>query len=101
RVCILAEPDGELVRITIEDDGPGVESQLRERIFDPFFTTRPPGAGLGLGLFLARRIAHSLGGDLTLADSAKGARFMARLPRLMPVFAQSQTNYEQLRVYGR
>ncbi len=52
--------------IAVEDDGPGIPVELRERIFDPFFSTKPTGQGTGLGLPLARAIAEAHGGTLEL-----------------------------------
>jgi signal transduction histidine kinase len=76
------EDGGEHVRVRVEDDGPGVPASLRERVFDPFFSTRPPGAGLGLGLFLARRAAAALGGEIALeSPEAGGTRVVASFPR--------------------
>jgi signal transduction histidine kinase len=63
------------VEIMVEDNGPGVPENLRETIFQPFVTTKPSGAGIGLNL--ARQIALSHGGDLTLWSQVpgQGARF--------------------------
>ena len=44
-------------RLTVEDNGPGVVEERRERIFQPFITTKPPGQGRGLGLYIARDMA--------------------------------------------
>ncbi|MFP4069324.1 MAG: ATP-binding protein [Verrucomicrobiota bacterium] len=64
----------------IDDDGPGIPPDMRERIFAPFVTRRP-GQGKGLGLALADRIVHEYGGSLRAAASpAGGARFIVRLP---------------------
>lgn len=90
---------GEL-HVRVEDDGPGVPAELSERIFDPFFTTQPPGAGLGLGLFLARRAAGRLGGELSLARlEPRGARFELRIPAQLAVAAPAHVggSYEALR----
>ena len=53
-----------MVNVAVADDGPGVPLDLVSRIFDPFFTTREQGEGTGLGLHLARRLAHDCGGEL-------------------------------------
>ena len=65
--------------VEVIDEGPGIPAEQMARIFEPFQTDRPE--GLGLGLYLAKRIARVHGGDLT-ADSApgKGARFTLTLP---------------------
>lgn len=67
-------------RLEVHDEGPGIPVDLMPRIFDRF-TAGPASQGLGLGLYLARRIAVAHGGELT-ADSppGKGARFLLRLP---------------------
>jgi signal transduction histidine kinase len=70
------------VRVTVRDDGPGVDAALRERIFEP--GVRGPGtdqAGAGLGLALARRMARSCGGDV-LIDEGPGGCFVLELRAL-------------------
>ncbi|MCC6215838.1 MAG: HAMP domain-containing histidine kinase [Polyangiaceae bacterium] len=62
---------GRLV-VRIRDHGPGMAPEVRARALDPFFTTKPPGQGMGLGLFLAASIADQLGGALDLG-TAPGA----------------------------
>jgi PAS domain S-box-containing protein len=65
--------------VTIQDDGPGISRQLRDKVFDPFFTTKPEGSGLGLAI--SRNIIQDHGGSLTL-DSALpgGAVFTISVP---------------------
>lgn len=92
-------PDGFCLRL--EDSGPGIPADLAERVFDPFFTTRPPGQGLGLGLFFARHAAEQLGGELGLAPrEGGGCVFCATLPLDSSAFAQGDavsSPYESLR----
>ena len=66
----------------VEDNGPGVAAEDRERIFDPFFSTKSPGEGTGLGLSNALRLAEELGGSVELEASGDGpgAVFALRLP---------------------
>jgi signal transduction histidine kinase len=65
------------VDILIEDDGPGVPEEIRSRIFDPFFTTKRRGTGLGLAN--AREATRSMGGELELVPTARGATFCLSL----------------------
>jgi signal transduction histidine kinase len=57
---------GPLRGIAVEDDGPGIPPEIREKIFDPFFSTKPSGQGTGLGLTMARTIADRHHGALEL-----------------------------------
>jgi len=67
------------VAISIADSGPGIGPEERERIFRPFWSRA--GEGTGLGLPIARELAHALGGELMLESQlGKGSRFELRLP---------------------
>ncbi|MFT4627359.1 MAG: signal transduction histidine kinase [Myxococcota bacterium] len=71
--------------VCVDDDGPGVRPELRERLFDPFVTGRGrsgPRPGTGLGLAIARGIARRHNGDVRYAGTspAGGARFEVDLP---------------------
>ena len=67
------------VRIEVEDNGPGIPPEIRDRLFEPFVTARKK-HGLGVGLMLCRRTVRELGGDLYL-EPAAGARFVISFPR--------------------
>lgn len=69
---------GNVLEITIEDDGPGIANA--SNLFVPFFTTKP--AGSGIGLVLCRQIAENHGGSLSLKnrDDALGTIASLRLP---------------------
>lgn len=67
-------------RLEVEDSGPGVPEEDRERIFELFYSGRKGGTGLGLAI--AQRIAEAHGGQIEVgAGRAGGARFAVRLPR--------------------
>ncbi len=78
-VTARVERAPEAVRVVIEDDGPGVPAELRDRLFLPFVSSKPSG---GLGLALARRFARLHGGDVEYEPrQGGGARFAVWLPR--------------------
>lgn len=87
RVRLSLERDVQGVRFVVDDEGPGVPTELRERIFEKYFRIdpkRPKGErvrGMGLGLYLCRRVFFSHGGDVRCERSPLGgARFVATLP---------------------
>ena len=74
-VTVAAAPGGQ--RLCVDDDGPGVPEELRERIFDPLFSTKGE-QGHGFGLATCRAIMHGHGGTLICEEApAGGARFTA------------------------
>ena len=67
--------------IRIEDNGPGIPEDRRERVFEPFFTTKDVGAGTGLGLAIAYGVVRSHGGTIAIDRAAQGgACFTIRIP---------------------
>ncbi len=71
--------------LVVEDDGPGVPPEIRERIWEPFYTTRADGHGIGLSV--VARTVRDLGGSVRVnaASSGKGARFEIALPARHPM----------------
>lgn len=69
------------VELEVSDRGRGMDAPLLARAGEPFFTTKPPGSGMGLGLFLSRAVVERLGGAFAI-DSApeRGTRVTVRLP---------------------
>jgi signal transduction histidine kinase len=80
-VRIWLDADERRVRLTVLDDGPGVEPELGDRVFDPGVRGDDDHPGAGLGLPLARRLARSCGGDVRLEPGPHGA-FVLELPAL-------------------
>ncbi len=81
-VWIRTEQEGDLAVVIVADQGKGIAPQDQARIFEKFerIDTSEPG-GSGLGLYIARKLARAMGGDITV-DSAPGlgARFALSLP---------------------
>ena len=83
--------DGEIVAVTVEDQGPGIPESKRETIFERFYTERPEGEKFGthsgLGLSISRQIVEAHGGTLRAEnltdrnDRVCGALFTVHLPR--------------------
>jgi signal transduction histidine kinase len=84
-VTVAAELKGERVEIEVADTGDGVPASDRARVFEPFFRggdrAARSGGGTGLGLTICRAIVEAHGGDIWLADSARGTRVRFSLPR--------------------
>ena len=79
-ITLAAVDHPDAVELTVADDGPGVRAELRDRVFEPGVTFREGGAGLGLGI--ARRVARSFGGEVSLAEqNGGGAAFVVTMPR--------------------
>ena len=85
RVHVTVHREGEVVQVTVDDDGPGIPPERREEAFQPFkrldASRNPQTGGTGLGLTISRDIVRGHGGDLTLETAPIGGlRAMVRLP---------------------
>lgn len=77
----LVLPAGNYLVLSIEDEGPGIPVELRQRLFEPFYTTKPKGKGTGLGLSVAQGIVARHHGTIgVLSEPGQGACFMVGLP---------------------
>ncbi|HYJ81227.1 MAG TPA: HAMP domain-containing sensor histidine kinase [Allosphingosinicella sp.] len=82
QIWIRADREGDLAALVIADQGKGIAEEHQARIFEKFERVDPSEAGgTGLGLYIARRLARAMGGDVAV-DSApgQGARFTFTLP---------------------
>ncbi len=69
------------VEILIEDNGPGISAEIRDKIFDPFFTTKDVGHGSGLGLYIVHDIIEMHGGLIRVESrEGQGTTFIIWLP---------------------
>jgi signal transduction histidine kinase len=68
------------LRISLQDNGPGLDAETRRRIFDSFFTTKTHGTGLGMAI--VQRLVEAHGGDVSVGDDVgQGAEIVVTLPR--------------------
>jgi signal transduction histidine kinase len=78
---ISPKVSGYVAKVDVVDEGPGIPPDVLPHVFERFVTGTGSQGGLGLGLYLAKRIARVHGGDLTVESApGKGARFMLTLP---------------------
>jgi PAS domain S-box-containing protein len=79
----LETPNGQLIELSVHDDGPGIPVDLREQIFEPFFTTKKE-VGTGLGLWVSREIVSRHGGSIQVLSNGDaagtGTVFSVQLP---------------------
>jgi signal transduction histidine kinase len=79
--AVTVGAEGSTVRIAVDDAGPGVPPERRDRVFDRFARDTSERSGTGLGLAIASRNVRLHGGTITVGDSPDGgARFVVELP---------------------
>jgi len=87
-LTVRAHAGDGVVAVEVQDNGPGMPPEVRERVFDAFFTTKPPGQGTGLGLQISHRIVvleHR--GDLVVESEPGRTTFRVTLPIAPPTAA--------------
>ena len=82
RIFLRIKKEPEMVRIEVEDNGPGIDREISKRVFEPFFTTKEIGLGTGLGLSLAYFIIveNHQGKIRVKSEVGEGTKFIIQLP---------------------
>jgi signal transduction histidine kinase len=76
---------GNQIQVRIQDNGPGMPSEIKNKIFDPFFTTKAVGKGTGLGLSICFQIINKHQGQMeVIAQPNQGTEFAIALPIQQP-----------------
>ncbi len=80
-ISTASHEKGHFVVLQVDDNGPGIPSEMRDKLFTPYFTTKHAQGGTGLGLAIAHRIVSDHHGKISVGDSdSGGARFTIELP---------------------
>ncbi len=80
-VLVGVEREGDSALLWVEDRGPGIPPEVRDRVFEPFFTTKADRGGTGLGLAIVHGVVLSHGGRIRFGKApGGGTRFEVRLP---------------------
>jgi len=86
-------PEGEYLRLKIEDNGHGIDTETQEKIFDPYFTTKEKGRGTGLGLSVVLGIINRFNGSIKLTSAiGKGTRFDIYFPLITETIKAQHDN---------
>jgi signal transduction histidine kinase len=82
KLTVRTKSEGSNVIIEIEDNGPGIPDEMRDKILQPFFTTKKGTAGTGLGLSITNDIIKAHGGRIEIKSiSGEGSTFIIQLPK--------------------
>ena len=73
RIAVDLIGSGDIVKLDVVDDGPGVPTAVRNQLFEPFFTT--VSNGTGLGLYIAREVCAANDATLNFIETPSGAQF--------------------------
>ncbi|PID28854.1 MAG: hypothetical protein CR982_04040 [Candidatus Cloacimonadota bacterium] len=82
RVSITTKLEGEIIFISISNNGPEIPEDIKNTIFQPNFTTKVDGMsfGLGLGLSIVSQVIETYGGEITLTSNKEETTFNIKLP---------------------
>ena len=87
QISLRLTGNGDLARLSVADNGPGLDDEALERAEDPFFTTKPSGTSMGLGLSISASILKEHEGQMEISNAPEGG---AIFTMTMPVFGEAR-----------
>ena len=82
KLTVRTKSEKDHILISVEDNGPGIPDEIKDKILQPFFTTKKGTEGTGLGLSITHDIVKAHGGELKIESTiGKGSEFVIQLPR--------------------
>ncbi|MCP4642977.1 MAG: PAS domain S-box protein [bacterium] len=92
---------GPHVRLSVTDNGPGMDAKTRERAFEPYFTTKKAGEGTGMGLATVHGIVKTHGGSVSVwSEPGKGTRFDLYFPCYVEADTSPEAGHDESRPRG-
>jgi signal transduction histidine kinase len=80
-VAARLQRDQQIVRISVHDNGPGLDEEAKRRCFEPFYSSKKCGLSTGLGLAIVRALMQRVGGDVSVdSEAGAGATFTLAIP---------------------
>lgn len=83
KICIALNVYDETMHLSFSDNGGGIDETIKDRIFEPYFTTKEEGKGVGIGLYMSKKIIENMGGKLFFKNSKEGAVFVIELKKFV------------------
>jgi len=81
-VIIKIYSRGSYYYVSLKDNGGGIPQKALDRVFEPYFTTKEQGKGIGIGLYMSKRIINNMGGQIYAENMEKGAVFTIKLRKI-------------------
>jgi signal transduction histidine kinase len=98
----VIEESGKWVRLTVSDNGLGMDEATKERIFEPFFSTKAKGKGTGLGLAICLGIISDIDGTIQITSTpGKGTTFQIDLPFCAEMVTTSRIEQHEISGVGQ
>lgn len=81
-IALQLTDEGQMIIITIEDNGGGIDETVIDKVFDPYFTTKEMAQSTGMGLYMCKvLIEEHMNGKISVSNGSQGARFKIELPK--------------------